>query len=253
MTTFQFYEVGGCVRDSLLGLSSKDVDFSVVAREGVFSDAESAFHSLEAFLVSEGFRLFGNEHPHQKELSLRTLTLRARVPEGHPLRSRTTVADFVLARRDGPYSDGRRPDWVAPGSLEDDLARRDFSVNALARGVDGTLIDLFGGEDDLNAGLLRFVGDPTKRIAEDGLRVMRGIRFCVTKGFDIEAETWNAIISEFAAEMLSKVSVERVREELNKMFRANTLHSLRLFGMLPEHTQEAIFRDGLRLDATMAQ
>jgi tRNA nucleotidyltransferase/poly(A) polymerase len=245
MTTFQFYEVGGCVRDSLLGLSSKDVDFSVVAPEGAFFTADSAFLALEAQLAEQGFQIF--------ESRREFLTIRARVPKGHELGARTVVADFVLARRDGPYSDGRRPDWVAPGSLEDDLARRDFSVNALARGVDGTLIDLFGGEDDLNAGLLRFVGDPTKRIAEDGLRVMRGIRFHVTKGFDIEAETWNAIISEFAAEMLSKVSVERVREELNKMFRANTLHSLRLLGMLPQHTQEAIFRDGLRLDATMAQ
>ena len=253
MTTFQFYEVGGCVRDALLGLQSKDVDFSVVAREGMFSDAESAFYALEAFLVSEGFSIFGNELPHQKELSLRTLTLRARVPKGHDLEARTTVADFVLARRDGPYSDGRRPDWVAPGTLADDLARRDFTINSLARSTDGTLIDLFGGVDDLDAGLLRFVGQPKVRIAEDGLRVARGLRFHVTKGFDVEAETWNALISEFAAEMLSKVSVERVREELNKMFRSNTLHSLRILGELPHHTQEAIFRDGLRLDATMAQ
>jgi tRNA nucleotidyltransferase (CCA-adding enzyme) len=244
MTTFQFYEVGGCVRDSLLGLSSKDVDFSVVAPDG-FNTADSAFLAMEAQLTEQGFQIF--------ESRREFLTIRARVPKGHELGARTAVADFVLARRDGPYSDGRRPDWVAPGTLADDLARRDFSVNALARGVDGTLIDLFGGVEDLGASLLRFVGDPTKRIAEDGLRVMRGLRFHVTKGFDVEAETWKALISEFAAEKLSKVSVERVREELNKMFRANTLHSLRLLGELPQHTQEAIFRDGLRLDATMAQ
>jgi tRNA nucleotidyltransferase (CCA-adding enzyme) len=245
MTTFQFYEVGGCVRDSLLGLSSKDVDFSVVAPEGAFSTADSAFLAMEAQLTEQGFQVF--------ESRREFLTIRARVPKGHALESRTAVADFVLARRDGPYSDGRRPDWVAPGTLADDLARRDFSVNALARGVDGTLIDLFGGVEDLSASLLRFVGDPTNRIAEDGLRVVRGFRFYITKGLDIEAETWKALISEFAAEKLSKVSVERVREELNKMFRANTLHSLRLLGELPQHTQEAIFRDGLRLDATMAQ
>jgi tRNA nucleotidyltransferase/poly(A) polymerase len=232
------------VRDSLLGISSKDVDFSVVAPDG-FNTADSAFLAMEAQLTEQGFQIFDS----RREF----LTIRARVPKGHALEARTAVADFVPARQDGPYSDGRRPDWVAPGSLEDDLARRDFSVNALARGVDGTLIDLFGGEDDLNAGLLRFVGDPTNRIAEDGLRVVRGFRFHITKGLDIEAETWKALISEFAAEKLSKVSVERVREELNKMFRANTLHSLRLLGELPQHTQEAIFRDGLRLDATMAQ
>jgi tRNA nucleotidyltransferase/poly(A) polymerase len=82
---------------------------------------------------------------------------------------------------------------------------------------------------------------------------MRCFRFHITKGFDVEASTGLALVSEFAAEMLSKVSAERVREELVKMFRANTLASLRLLGELPSHTQEAIFRDGLRLDATMAQ
>jgi tRNA nucleotidyltransferase (CCA-adding enzyme) len=245
MVTFQFYEVGGAVRDSLLGLSSKDVDFSVVAPSGAFSTADSAFLAMETQLTEQGFQIF--------ESRREFLTIRARVPKGHELEARTAVADFVLARRDGPYSDGRRPDWVAPGTLADDLARRDFSVNALARGVDGTLIDLFGGVEDLSASLLRFVGDPMNRIAEDGLRVVRGFRFYITKGLDIEAETWKALISEFAADKLSKVSVERVREELNKMFRANTLHSLRLLGELPRHTQEAIFRDGLRLDATMAQ
>lgn len=245
METFQFYEVGGAVRDSLMGLASKDVDFSVVAPDGVFATADSAFLAMEAQLAEQGFQIF--------ESRREFLTIRARVPKEHALAARTTVADFVLARRDGPYSDGRRPDWVVPGSLGDDLARRDFTVNALARSLDWTLVDLFGGVDDLKAGLLRFVGEPELRIREDGLRVMRAFRFYITKGFDVEANTWDAIVSSFGAEMLSKVSVERVREELVKMFRANTLHSLRLLGELPRHTQEAIFRDGLRLDATLAQ
>lgn len=252
---FQFFEVGGCVRDSLLGLQSKDVDFSVVAQDGLFQDAASAFQALEQFLCDSGFQLFANDTPEQREKNLKTLTLRGRVPSGHPLSARTQVADFVLARRDGPYSDGRRPDWVVPGTLADDLGRRDFTVNSMARTVDGSLVDLFGGMDDLSngGGLLRFVGDPLHRVAEDGLRVMRCFRFSVTRGFDVEGQTWETCVSEFGAEMLSKVSTERIREELNKMFRANTLNSLRLLGDLPHFTQEAIFRDGLRLDATLAQ
>jgi tRNA nucleotidyltransferase/poly(A) polymerase len=242
---FSFFEVGGCVRDSLLGLSSKDVDFSVVARSGLFGTAAEAFAALESHLAGEAFKIF--------ESRPEFLTIRAQVPLGHPLRERTNVADFVLARRDGPSSDGRRPDWVAPGSLRDDIFRRDFTANALARDIQGNLIDLVGGVDDLTAGVLRFVGDPTERISEDGLRVMRCFRFHITKGFNVEEQTWDACVSEFGAEMLSKVSAERVREELNKMFRANTLHSLRLLGELPRHTQEAIFRDGLRLDSTFAQ
>ena len=245
METFQFFEVGGCVRDSLLGLSSKDVDFSVVAQPGLFPDATSAFTSLETHLNEQGFKVF--------ESRPEFLTIRAQVAAGHPLRARTNVADFVLARKDGPYSDGRRPDWVAPGSLEDDIFRRDLTINSLARDVNGNLIDLVGGVADLESQLIRFVGDPNLRIAEDGLRVARVLRFCITKGFDIDGQAWEACISEFGAEMLSKVSSERVREELVKMFRANTLASLRLLGELPGHTQEAIFRDGLRLDATMAQ
>lgn len=242
--TFQFFEVGGCVRDSLLGLSSKDVDFSVVAQEGLFQDAATAFAALEAHLVEEGFKVF--------ESRPEFLTIRAQVAPEHPLRLQTNVADFVLARRDGPYSDGRRPDFVLPGTLQDDIFRRDFTVNALARDVRGEIIDLVGGVSDLESQLLRFVGDPQERIAEDGLRVMRCFRFYITKGFSVAEETWEVCTSEFGAEMLSQVSAERVREELNKMFRANTLHSLRLLGELPRFTQEAIFRDGLRLDATFA-
>lgn len=82
---------------------------------------------------------------------------------------------------------------------------------------------------------------------------MRGFRFHVVKGFDVEEDTWEALVGEMAARMLAKVSVERIREELVKMFRHDTLQTLRLLGDLPAHTQEAIFRDGLRLDATLAQ
>lgn len=241
--TFSFFEVGGCVRDDLLGVPTKDIDFSVVAN-GNFASANSAFATLILELEEQGFKLF--------EIRAEFFTIRAQIPEGHPLRARTNVADFVLARKDGPYSDGRRPDWVKPGTLEDDIFRRDFTVNALARDIDGNIIDLVNGLEDLTENTLRFVGVPVERIAEDGLRVMRGFRFYVTKGFDIEPETWDALTSEFAAKMLSKVAVERIREELVKMFRANTLHSLRLLGELPRFTQEAIFRDGLRLDATLA-
>ena len=245
MEEFQFFEVGGAVRDSLMGLDSKDVDFSVVAEPGRFTTAAEAFAALEAHLTEQGFKVF--------ESRPEFLTIRAQVAPGHPLQARTKVADFVLARKDGPYSDGRRPDFVLPGSLKDDVFRRDFGINALCRDIEGNLIDLVGGLEDLQNQALRFVGDPQERIAEDGLRVMRCFRFHITKGFSVAEETWEVCTSEFGAEMLGKVAAERIREELNKMFRANTLHSLRLLGELPRHTQEAIFRDGLRLDATFAQ
>lgn len=243
-TQFDFFEVGGAVRDSLMGLSSKDVDFSVVAQAGLFADAATAFAALEDHLKGQGFKIF--------ESRAEFLTIRAQVAAGHPLQARTKVADFVLARKDGPYSDGRRPDWVKPGTLHDDLSRRDFTSGAIAKCIDGTLIDPFNGAQDIQDRKLRFVGNAQDRVAEDGLRVLRCFRFEVTKGFSMDEEAWQVCTSPFGAEMLSKVSAERVREELNKMFRSNTLQSLQMLSDLPVHTREAIFRDGLRLDATFA-
>jgi len=229
-----FFEVGGCVRDEMLGLPVKDVDFSVEA---------PSFEVMVATLRAQGFKVW-QENPE-------FLTVRAGVPKGHVLASRTKDADFVMCRADGPSSDGRRPDFVTPGTVFDDLARRDFTVNAMARDEAGNLVDPFNGREDLAAGRLRFVGDAMTRVTEDGLRVLRGFRFMVTKGFVAEAETWRVLLSPEAAEMLRCVSVERVRDELDKMFRADTLEAMGLLSALPEATTAAIFRDGLRLSPTL--
>lgn len=241
---FTFAEVGGAVRDRFLGVDSKDVDFvAVPTSTSAFSTADEAFTALVVDLKHSGFQVF-LETP-------QFFTVRAQVPAGHPLKERTNVADFVLARKDGPSSDGRRPDFVLPGTLFDDLQRRDFTVNAMAFLPNGELVDPFNGKNDLERNLLRFVGDPMERIAEDGLRVVRALRFCVTKGFDVDAQTWDAVNSTFASEMLMKVSTERVREELEKMFFVNTLGTLRLLSELEDGLKQAIFRDGLRLMPTL--
>lgn len=240
---FQFAEVGGAVRDKFLGLDSKDVDFVAIPDNlDSFVNADFAFTHLVHHLKLEGFKVF-LETPE-------FFTVRAQVPDGHPLKQRTNVADFVLARKDGPSSDGRHPDFVLPGTLFDDLQRRDFTINAMAI-LDGELVDPFNGFADLQDALIRFVGDPTERIAEDGLRVMRALRFAATKNFDIDADAWEAINSDFAADMLMKVSVERIREELEKMFLANTRWSLWVLNDINIKVQDAIFRDGLRLMPTL--
>jgi poly(A) polymerase len=240
---FQFAEVGGAVRDKFLGLDSKDVDFVAVPENAdTFLNADAAFMFLCTHLKEQGFKVF-LETPE-------FFTVRAQVPDGHPLKERTNVADFVLARKDSTTSDGRRPDFVLPGTLMDDLQRRDFSVNAMAI-LNGELVDPFGGKQDLENNLLKFVGDPIERITEDGLRVMRALRFFVTKGFDIDADTWDAVNSDFAAEMLHKVSIERIRDELEKMFIADTTLSMQLLADVRSKMKEAIFRDGLRLMPTL--
>lgn len=231
----KFYEVGGCVRDSLMGKPSKDVDFVCIA---------SSFEEMRKSLVDGGFRIW-LEKPE-------FVTIRAQVPKGSALAERTRDADFVLARKDGPTADGRRPQFVEPGTLLDDLARRDLTMNAIARDVDtGEYVDPFNGMDDIRNGLIRFVGNPMDRIREDGLRVLRALRFSVTKGFGFAPLTWEALTDVEAYSMLDCVSVERIREEIEKMFAANTLRSLRLIGELPAGMQLVIFREGLRLSATL--
>jgi tRNA nucleotidyltransferase (CCA-adding enzyme) len=241
---FDILEVGGAVRDELLGITSKDVDFTVVATNAApEACVEEVFADLIRHLEAESFKVFVTNPEF--------LTIRAKVPMGHELATRTDVADFVLARQDGPTLDGRRPAFVRPGTLFDDLSRRDFTVNAMARTLKGELVDPFGGETDLRDGLLRFVGNPMERVREDGLRVLRAFRFMVTKGFSPTPETHEVLVSEEAAEMLSVVSTERIREELEGMFKVNTVETLALFATLPTHTVSAMFPEGLRLSATM--
>lgn len=235
MTTIEMFEVGGCVRDEFMGKRSKDVDFVVLA---------PSFDAMRAELVRRGFTI----HAEKPEF----VTIRAGVPKGDPLRERTKDADFVLARKDGPTADGRRPEFVEPGDLMDDLARRDFTVNAIARAVDGRIIDPFGGRADIEFRRLRFVGDPVERITEDGLRVLRGFRFMVTKGLTPTDETLEALTRPLATEMLAKVSTERIREEVERMLAFDTLTTLDILShTMPVEMRGVVFSGGLRLSAIM--
>lgn len=228
------YEVGGAVRDEIMGIPSNDVDFAVTA---------PSYEAMRQHLIDQGFKIF-TEDP-------KFNTIRARPPEGHPLLERTTSADFVLARRDAPTGDGRRPDYTEPGTLADDLARRDFTVNAIAKDAKGDLIDPHNGQADIASRTLRFVGDPMQRVDEDGLRVLRGFRFMVTKDLTADPATWDALTSPKAAERLGSVSKERIANELTKMFDHDTQASIKLLSTLPDETLRAIFPAGVRLTPTM--
>lgn len=234
----KFYEVGGAVRDELLGIESKDVDFAVVA---------PSYAAMVEDLKQRGFKIF-LETP-------QFFTVRAQVPPTESkLFQRSKVADFVLCRKDSATSDGRRPDSVAAGTLFDDLSRRDFTINAMARDTEtGELLDPHDGRFDLENRALRFVGKPRQRIEEDGLRVLRGYRFMITKHLHAVGETHSALTDTFAAEMLMKVSIERVREELEKMFNFDTLTSMALLQNMGYKLLRSIFRDGLRLTPTLKQ
>lgn len=247
----KMYEVGGCVRDELLGVTSKDIDYTVV-----LEDEERAF-MVDSPIYNEKpgdpFRFMAGQLAHQGfKIFLETpefLTVRAQFPRHLGVGNKT--ADFVLARKEGEYTDGRRPDKVEPGTLEDDLARRDFTINAMAKDTDGTLIDPFNGREDLSRRLIRTVGDPLERFTEDALRPLRALRFAVTKGFSIDPDTRTAMQTDTVLNLIrTRISDERKREELNKMFAFDTEASLFILAKYPQLTR-AVFSGTVSLDATM--
>jgi tRNA nucleotidyltransferase (CCA-adding enzyme) len=201
----QFYQVGGSVRDEILGVKSKDIDYCVVA---------PSYEAMRTAIVERGGTIF-LETPQY-------LTIRAKVPK-------LGACDYVLARKEGAYSDGRHPDKVEPGTLYDDLARRDFTINAIAKGEAGGYIDYFGGIDDINNKLIRCVGNPLTRFEEDYLRIFRALRFSICKGMMIGVDTCLAIIATLRdVDIVEKISIERIYEELRKMFAHDTMGAIDL-------------------------
>lgn len=231
MQKLRVYMVGGFVRDYLLGIQSKDKDYMV----------EGTFEEMKEFVLGNGYVIL-----HEKP---EFLTLRVKIPTKE-------VVDFACCRLEADY-DGRRPGTVEITNLNGDLSRRDFTVNAMAWEVDpvtfkpvGEIIDPFGGKQDLKDMKLRFVGDPIKRLEEDGLRWLRAIRFCITKGFSLTSQT-SIIIAEppLGAKTLEKVSVERIREELIKCFKHDTLQTIKVLNRVPPYWM----KDGLWLEPSLKE
>ena len=174
---FKFYEVGGCVRDEILGLKSKDIDYVAVPSDDLLKDVSSAhtmFGILEEYLKVEGFELF--------LVTDSCFTIRAKFPKGHKYQG---VADFVMARKEVGYIPDTRQPIVIPGTLYDDLERRDFTLNALAKDEDGSIIDYFDGMWALENKMLLTPLSPRETILDDPLRLLRAFRFSITKGFTI--------------------------------------------------------------------
>lgn len=186
---------GGCVRDFLLGKEPKDYD---VATSATPQQVIQLFPG--ALTVGAHFGVVIVKHDHHQ----------------------IEVATF---RTDGSYKDGRRPETVTFATAEEDAQRRDFTVNGLFRDPEeDRIIDYVKGQEDIAAKLLRAIGDPSQRFAEDRLRLLRAIRFATVLGFEIEPATWQAICNH--AEAITTVSAERIRDELIKIF----LHPNRLRG-----------------------
>jgi tRNA nucleotidyltransferase/poly(A) polymerase len=210
----EIYLVGGTVRDSLLGLQSKDLDYTYVADNT--KSIDSAYSEMKEYMLSEGFNIF-LETPD-------CLTIRAKFPDHSEHKG--LVGDFVLARKELGYSADSRKPIVVSGTLENDLSRRDFTINAIAQCTKtGELIDLFNGQQHLKDKVLVTPLDPMVTLLEDSLRVIRALRFSVTLGFKLDSQLDRAIwchSHKLAERTKETVSSERIREELSKAFKANS-------------------------------
>ena len=221
---FKFYEVGGKIRDEIIGLNSKDVDYTVVPSDGLLKDVQSV-HSmlniLEGYLKEEGFEIF--------LVTPDCFTIRAKFPKGHKYQG---VADFVMARKEVGYIQGTRTPIVITGTLEDDLTRRDFTVNAMAKDEDGNIIDLFNGVEDLKNMVLKTPLNTKVTFDDDPLRILRAIRFSITKGFSLKHLDYYINNYDYENKM-GVVSSERIREELLKCFKHDTLKTLDMLNYFP--------------------
>jgi tRNA nucleotidyltransferase/poly(A) polymerase len=149
-----------------------------------------------------------------------------------------------MARREVGYVEGTRQPIVVPGTLYDDLERRDATLNALAKDDNGNIIDYFGGLEDLNNRILRTPLDPIKTFDDDALRIIRFIRFSITKGFSIPNDITNVIRNYDYESKMGVVSTERIREELLKCFKFDTLKTLTELNRF-QNLRDYIFRNKL--------
>lgn len=191
------YLVGGCVRDFLLGTNPLDFDMTTDATPTEVKECFRDYRVIET----------GIAHG--------TVTV---ILEGFPI-------EITTHRIETGYSDKRHPDTVLfTKNIEDDLARRDFTINAMAYHPGKGLIDLFGGKKDLEEGVIRCVGDPKCRFNEDALRILRGLRFASVLGFDLEENTRRALFEN--RELLKAISVERISIELTKLLCGKNVKNL---------------------------
>jgi len=191
---FRSYAVGGCVRDSIMGHRPLDWDIASNAR---LEDLKAIFPQAE--VISEKYSVVRLDHSKCDDEGI--------------------IADIATFRKESGYSDARHPDEVEfVDDIQEDLKRRDFTVNAVAENPAEAVTDPFGGREDINAGIIRTVGDPSVRFAEDPIRMMRAVRIAAENDFDIKKNTYEAMLEN--AGRLIRANKGRIREELERMITA---------------------------------
>lgn len=182
------YVVGGSVRDMIMGVQVNDYDITTSATPDEMKKAFDGYTVIETGIKHGTLTFLYNKEP----------------------------IEVTTYRIDGDYKDSRHPESVEfTKSLDNDLSRRDFTMNALVYNEDEGIIDLFGGQNDIESKIIRAIGDPKKRFLEDALRILRGVRFASQLGFAIEEKTKEAMIE--CAPLLHNISKERINTEISKL------------------------------------
>ena len=185
---YEAYIVGGSLRDSLLGMQPKDIDIASSASPTEIKRIFNSYKTIDTGIDFGTVTLIYNDKP----------------------------VEITTFRSESVYLDSRRPDSVSfEKNVDEDLKRRDFTINAMAYNQSKKLVDLFSGEEDLNNKLIRCVGSPDERFSEDALRMLRAVRFACVLNFDIEKKTFEAI--KHNASRIEYISKERIQAELNKI------------------------------------
>ena len=194
---FEAFAVGGCVRDLLQGKEPKDWDITTNAKP-------------------EQIQELFSDHVYENDFG----TVAVKTGSDSPILALIEVTPY---RIEGKYSDKRHPDQVRfADKLEEDLSRRDFTINALALCMEGDIVDQFGGQEDIKNKLVRTVGNPEDRFNEDALRMLRAVRFAAALGFSVESKTLEAIKKN--TEWMRAISKERIRDELVKIIESDRAH-----------------------------
>lgn len=185
---YEAYIVGGCVRDMLIGKIPTDYDITTSALPNQVKSVFSEYRTVDTGIKHGTVTLIYSDEPYE----------------------------ITTYRTEGSYTDSRHPDSVSfTRNLEEDLSRRDFTMNAICADKCGRIVDMFGGREDIKDSLIRTVGDPCERFTEDALRILRAIRFSATLGFKLEDKTAAAVHTHKAR--LSGISGERIYTEIIKL------------------------------------
>ena len=207
---FAVYAVGGCVRDALLDKEPLDWDLATNAR---LWNLEEIFP--EAKIISDKYSVIRRDFPDEMNKTANTMDNQDIWGTPQPV----PHVDIATFRIEGGYSDSRRPDRVTfVDNIEDDLKRRDFTINAIAYGYDGLLVDPYGGQKDLVAKIIRCIGEPGVRFKENPIRMLRAVRMAAEYDFNPESHAFQAMLH--MGRLLSKAGPDRIRTDFLRLMSA---------------------------------